>query len=58
MANDNVVAVRLTPAQMELLESLCATTGWTYSQVLRHLLESATVRPAIIKTELPQKEPA
>jgi len=53
---DNVISVRLTDDQMAILEQLCKATGWTYSQLIRHLLESANVRPATIRTEVPQPE--
>ncbi len=55
---DNVISVRLNEEQMQVLEKLCESTGWTASQVIRQLLESASVRPAVIRTEvLPKGEP-
>ena len=53
---NNVISVRLTDDQMAILEQLCKATGWTYSQLIRHLLESVNVRPATIRTEVPQPE--
>ena len=55
---DNVISVRLSEEQMKVLEKLAESTGWTYSQIVRQLLESASVRPAVIRTEvLPKGEP-
>lgn len=55
---DNVISVRLTDDQMALLNQLCKATGWTASQLIRHLLESANVRPAVVRTDPPQAEAA
>lgn len=52
---DNVISVRLSEEQMAVLEKLCEATGWTYSQVIRRLLENASVRPATIQTDLGPK---
>ena len=50
---DNVVSVRLSDAQERRLAQLSKLTGWTQSQVLRHLLDSAVVRPAkVVETEV------
>lgn len=50
---DNVISVRLTDDQMALLNEFCKATGWTYSQVIRQLLDSANIRPATIRTDFP-----
>ena len=52
---DNVVSVRLDEKQMEMLQKLCESTGWTYSQVFRHMLDNASIRPATIRVDLPSK---
>jgi len=53
---DNVVSVRLDAAQMKLVEKLCQSTGWTYSQLIRYLLENANIRPATISVDVRAKE--
>lgn len=52
---DNVVSVRLDAGQMKLLDKLCESTGWTYSQLIRYLLENANIRPATIQVDVREK---
>ena len=52
---DNVISVRLDEKQFGILKQLCDSTGWTASQVIRYLLENASIRPASIYAEVPAK---
>jgi len=51
---DKTITVRLTPEQESILDSICASTGWTQSQVIRMLLDRATIRPAVIHVVTPE----
>jgi hypothetical protein len=51
---DNVVSVRLDEHRMKLLENLCKATGWNASQLIRHLLDNANVRPAVVSADIPK----
>ena len=50
---DKPIHVRLTDEQLARLEEMCAETGLSRSQVIRHLVDQASIRPAIIRTEAP-----
>ena len=50
---ENILHVRVNDEMLERLDQICAQTGLTRSQVLRHLLDNATIKPAIIRTEIP-----
>ena len=50
---ETVVHVRFSHEQMTRLDVICRETGLSRSQVVRHLLDNASIRPAIIRTEAP-----
>ena len=58
------IHVRLSGEQNARLSEMCAQSGLSQSQVIRHLIDQASLRPAIIRTEAPtklaqpQREPA
>lgn len=55
---DTVIGVRLSDTQMQMLRSVCEATGLSAAELFRQLLENATIRPAVIRTEAPEKEQA
>jgi len=53
---DFVVHARLSAEQYQWLETICAESGMSQSQVIRLLVEKATFRPAVIRTEAPENK--
>jgi len=51
-----LIAFRLSDEELERLDEMVEQTGMTRSQVIRHLLDNATVKPAIIRTEIAEKK--
>ncbi len=56
---EKIVAFRMNAETIARIQQICKDTGMTRSQVLRHLVDTASVRPAIIRTEEiePEKVP-
>jgi len=54
--------VRLSEEQLERLGEMAKASGLSFSMIIRHLIDQATLKPAIIRTEAPvangQREPA
>ena len=50
---DQPIHVRLTDEQLARLDEMSISTGLSRSQVIRHLIDQASIRPAIIRTEAP-----
>ena len=50
---DQPIHVRLTDDQLARLDEMSVSTGLSRSQVIRHLIDQASIRPAIIRTEAP-----
>lgn len=50
--SEDYVSVRLTKEQGKRLQQICTETGWTKSQAMRHLLDNAMIRPALIRAEI------
>ena len=48
---EKMVAFRMSEETLERIQQICKDTGMTRSQVIRHLVDTASVRPAIIRTE-------
>lgn len=40
-----MIAVRLEPEQLQKLEAIVQMTGWNQSEVIRRLIDSASVTP-------------
>ena len=55
------IHIRLSGEQNARLNEMCEQSGLSTSQVIRHLIDQASLRPAIIRTEAParnsQQEP-
>ena len=49
---ENVIAVRLTPEQVTKLDAMAQITGWNRSEVIRRLIESASVSPPVVMSHL------
>ncbi len=49
---EKMVAFRMSAETLERIQEICKDTGMTRSQVIRHLVDTASVRPAIIRTEV------
>lgn len=49
---EKMVAFRMSEETLERIQQICKDTGMTRSQVIRHLVNTASVRPAIIRTEV------
>lgn len=43
-----MIAVRLEPEQLQKLDALVRITGWNQSEVIRRLIDSASVTPPAV----------
>lgn len=53
---NEVTRIRFTSEQLAWLNRIAAESGMTRSQVVRYLVDNATVRPAVVKTEIEVRE--
>lgn len=49
---EEVTRIRFTSEQIAWLNQIARESGMTRSQVVRYLVDNATVRPAVIRTEI------
>lgn len=49
---EEVTRIRFTREQLAWLNRIASESGMTRSQVVRYLVDNATVRPAVIRTEI------
>lgn len=50
------IAVRLEPEQLQKLDAMVEMTGWSVSDVIRRLIDNASVTPPSVTTDLEKKE--
>ena len=50
-----LIAVQLRGEQIRRLAELVGSTGWNKSEVIRQLIDNATVRAAQVRTEIEPK---
>lgn len=50
------IAVRLEPEQLQKLDAMVEMTGWSVSDVIRRLIDNASVTPPSVTTGLAKKE--
>mgnify|MGYP002685675511 CR=1 FL=1 len=48
---ETIIQLRVNDEQLERMNEICRDTGLTRSQVVRYLIDNASIRPAIIRTE-------
>lgn len=48
---DKFVTFRMNEQTLERFQEICKETGYTRSQLIRYLVDTASVRPAIVRTE-------
>lgn len=53
---EEVTRIRFTREQLAWLNRIASESGMTRSQVVRYLVDNATVRPAVIRTEIEVEE--
>lgn len=49
------IAVRLEPEQLQKLNAIVEMTGWNQSEVIRKLIDSASVTPPSVTADLSKK---
>ncbi|MBA3571366.1 MAG: ribbon-helix-helix protein, CopG family [Pyrinomonadaceae bacterium] len=49
------IAVRLKPEQLQKLDAIVQMTGWNQSEVIRRLIDSASVTPPSVTTDFSKK---
>lgn len=52
MKLETIVQVRFSDEQIERLDQISSETQLTRSEVIRRLVDNATVKPAIVRTEI------
>jgi hypothetical protein len=50
-----MIAVRLNPQQLQKLDAIVEMTGWNQSEVIRQLIDSASVTPPSVVVNLAKK---
>ena len=53
-----MIAVRLTSQQQQKLDAIVEMTGWNQSEVIRQLIDAASVTPPSVVVNLAKKERA
>lgn len=48
---ETIIQLRVNDEQVERLAAICRETGLTRSQVIRYLIDNATIKPAIIRLD-------
>lgn len=51
------IAVRLEPEQLQKLDAIVEMTGWNQSEVIRRLIDVASVTPPSVTADLKKGEP-
>ena len=51
-----LIAVRLEPKQLQKLDAIVEMTGWNQSEVIRQLIDNASVTPPSVVAELNGKK--
>lgn len=54
---EKTIAVRLRTEQLQKLDAIVEMTGWNQSEVIRRLIDSASVSPPSVSADLKKGEP-
>jgi hypothetical protein len=55
LVEQKTIAVRLEPEQLQKLDAIVQMTGWNQSEVIRRLIDSASVTPPSVTADLSKK---
>jgi len=54
--DQKLIAVRLEPKQLQKLDAIVEMTGWNQSEVIRRLIDSASVTPPSVTSDITAKK--